>query len=158
MKLGVPQGSVLGPLLFAVYCRPVGDTNTDHGVHYHQYADDTQLHLAMSVDNTAAGLAVLAACTADVKQYRYLQNGLQLNPDKSEALVVGTANQLCAVDSSVSSVSVAGVDLPVAEDMKVLGVVLDRRLTFHKHVSMVAQSCNYHAQAIRHIRHNTLAR
>ena len=35
-----------------------------------------------------------------------------------------------------------------------LGVVLDRRLTFHKHVSIVARSCNsYHAQAIRHIRH-----
>jgi len=106
----------------------------------------------MSVDNTAAGLAVLAACTADIKQW-YLQNGLQLNPDKSEALVVGTANQLCVVGSSVSSVSVAGVDLPVAEDMKVLGVVLNRRLTFHRHVSIVARSCNYHAQAIRHIRH-----
>jgi len=48
---------------------------------------------------------------------------------------------------------VAGVDLPVADDIKVLGVVLDRRLTFHKHVSVVARSCNYHAQAIRHIRH-----
>ena len=55
--------------------------------------------------------------------------------------------------SSVSSVSVAGVDLPVANDIKVLGVVLDRRLSFHKHVSAVARSCNYHAQAIRHIRH-----
>jgi len=55
--------------------------------------------------------------------------------------------------SSVSSVSAAGVDLPVADDIKVLGVVLDRRLTFHKHVSAVARSCNYHAQAIRHIRH-----
>ena len=59
------------------------------------------------------------ACTADVRQW-YLQNGLLLNPDKSEALVVSTANQLCVVDSSASSVSVAGVDLPVAEDMKVL--------------------------------------
>ena len=61
--------SVLRPLLFAIYCSPVGDIITDHGVHYHQYADDTQLHLAMSVDNTAAGIAVLAACTADVKQW-----------------------------------------------------------------------------------------
>ena len=51
-------------------------------------------------------------------------------PGQVGALVVGTANQLCVVNSSVSSVSVAGVDLPVAEDMKVLGVVLDRRLTF----------------------------
>ena len=37
--------------------------------------------------------------------------------------------------------------------MKVLGVVLDRRLSFHKHVSAVARSCDYDAQAIRHIRH-----
>ena len=82
----------------------------------------------------------------------YLQNGLQLNPDKSEALIVGTNNQLHAVTSSVSSsVSVAGVDLPVAEEMKVLGVVLDQRLKFSKHVSAVARSCNYHAQAIRYI-------
>ena len=81
------------------------------------------------------------ACTADVRQ-SYLQNSLQLNTDKSEALVVGTANQLCDVDSSISSVSVAGVDLPVAEDMKVLGIVLDRRLTFHRHVCIVARSCN----------------
>jgi len=106
----------------------------------------------MTGSSVAAGLAVLAACTADVRQW-YLQNGLQLNPDKSEALVVGTANQLCAVDSSVSSVSVAGVDLPVAEYMKVLSVVLDLRLTFHKHVLMVARSCNYHLQAVRHMRH-----
>jgi len=63
---------------------------------------------------------------------------------------MGTANQLRAA-SSLSSVNVAGVDLPVAEDIKVLGVVLDRRLTFDKHFSAVARSCNYHAQAIRHI-------
>jgi len=37
--------------------------------------------------------------------------------------------------------------------MKVLGVVLDWRLTFEKQVMAVAQSCNYHAQAIHHIRH-----
>jgi len=83
----------------------------------------------------------------------YLQNGLQLNLDKSEALIVGTTKQLHAVTSSVSSVSVAGVDLPVADDIKVLEVVLDRRLSFHKHISAVAQSCNYHTQAIRHIQH-----
>jgi len=64
----VPQGSVLGPLLFAVYCSLVGDIITDHGVHYYQYTDDMQLHLAMSVDNTAAGLSTFAVCTANVKQ------------------------------------------------------------------------------------------
>ena len=76
-----------------------------------------------------------------------------INPDKSEALIVGTISQLHAATSSISSVSVARVNLPIANDIKVLGVVLDRRLSFHKHVSAVARSCNYHAQAIQHIRH-----
>ena len=62
------------------------------------------------------------------------ENGLQLNPDKSEALIVRTTNQLRAVTSCMSSVSVAGVDLPVADNIKVLGIVPDRRLSFHKHV------------------------
>jgi len=146
-QMGVPQGPVLGPLSFAVYCSPIADVISHHGVQYHQYADDTQLHLATCANNTPARLSVLAECTTNVRQW-YLQKGLQLNPDKSKALIVRTTNQLCALTSSVSSVSVAGVDLPVDDDIKVLGVVLDQRLSFHKHVSVVAQSCNYHAQAI----------
>jgi len=106
----------------------------------------------MRADNMPARLSVLAECTTEVRQW-YLQNGLELNPDKSEALIVGMTNHLRAMTSSVSSVSVAGVDLPVADDIKVLGVMLDRRLSFHKHVSAVVRSCNYHAQAIRHMRH-----
>ena len=69
----------------------LADVIASHGVRCYQYADDTQLHLAMHADNTADGLSVLAACTADVKQW-YMQNGLQLNPDKSEVLLMGMTN------------------------------------------------------------------
>jgi len=55
--------------------------------------------------------------------------------------------------SSMSFVSIAGVDLPVAEEIKVMGVVLDWCLTFHKHVSVVARSYNYYAEATSHICH-----
>ena len=88
----------------------------------------------MRADNTSAGLSVLTACTADVRQ-RYMQNSLELNADRSEALIVGTAHQLRTATSTVSSVTVAGVDLPLANEMNVLGVVPDRQLTFDKHVS-----------------------
>ena len=88
-------------------------------------------------------LSILAACTADIRQW-YLQNGLQLKTDKSEALIIGTANQLRTANSAITS---------VADEIKVLGVVLDRRLAFDKHVLAVTRSCNFRAQAIRHIRH-----
>jgi len=78
---------------------------------------------------------------------------LQLNPDKLDELIIGTTNQLQVGTASLSSVTVGGVDLPVADEMKVLGVVMDRRLSFDRHVTSVARACNYHVQAIRHIRH-----
>ena len=55
--------------------------------------------------------------------------GLQLSHDKSKVLTIGTSTQLLqAATSTMLSASVAGVDLPVAEEMKVLDVVvLDRR-------------------------------
>jgi len=63
LEVSVPRGSVLGPILFAIYAGLVADVIASHGVQYHQYADDTQLRLAMRADNTSAGLSALAACT-----------------------------------------------------------------------------------------------
>ena len=45
---GVPQGSVLGPILLTVYTSPVAKVSDAHGVVQQQYADDTQLYIAMS--------------------------------------------------------------------------------------------------------------
>ena len=79
-----------------------------------------------------------------------MQNGLQLNPEKSEALVIRTGNQLHAM-SSVTSVAVAGVNLPVADETKVLSVaqIGNRLLTstcwpWHDHVAtMCGHSITY---------------
>jgi len=62
MTTGVPQGSVLGPLLYMAYVTSVGRLIASYGVHYHEDADDTQLFTEMSVPATAA--IVLKHCNS----------------------------------------------------------------------------------------------
>jgi len=55
--------------------------------------------------------------------------------------------------SNFTHLNVAGSTVPLSDKIKLLGVTLDKSLTFHKHVNLVSQSCYYHIKALRHIRH-----
>jgi len=130
---------------------PVGEIVTRAGLGFHQYADDTQIFFAMRSADIQQDLEVLRVCTDHLRCW-FLTNGLMLNPDKSEAVVVGTRQQLGTV-VAVQTVPVAGVDLPIAPELKSLGVIIDSRLSFDSHVRAVCRSCNFHMRALSHIRH-----
>ena len=54
LSCGVPQGSILGPILFTLYTTPLWKICTKHSVTYHLYADDQQLYLAFKPSNAGA--------------------------------------------------------------------------------------------------------
>ena len=89
-KIGVPQGSSLEPLLFALYILPLANVTKAHGVNYHQYADDMQLYLSVDKQDRPARAGVLKLCTEAI--YILLShNSLKLNPSKLEAVQFGAA-------------------------------------------------------------------
>jgi hypothetical protein len=69
VSCGVPQGSVLGPLLFCVYLTGLKDVMTPFGIHYMWYADDIQLFMESSVDNLSGAVMRMEQCIGSVKEW-----------------------------------------------------------------------------------------
>ena len=98
LSSGVPQGSILGPLLFAMYVSPTDDARA-HQLQYHQYVDDLMLYTALTMP-MSGDLSSVADCTDAVSTW-FMEIALLLNGGKTEEVIFETRQRLASIDSTL---------------------------------------------------------
>ena len=144
---GVPQGSVLGPLLFSLFIVDIRDR-----LRYATgsvFADDTQIYLSVPFSRLTEGLAQIAYDENVISEYA-AANGLSLNLSESKILILGSNTYVNRIKlSDLPSVSVSGVSLPYVTEERSLGVVLQNDLSWRKHVSLISRKVHGTLHALK---------
>ena len=136
--VGVPQGSILGPLLFICYVNDLSDAFKETSQVF-SYADDTQLLIEAKTKNE---LLTKIKKSIEIAQEWFEENCLAINPGKTKVLILNTANsknentEIKIIDQNTKT----PVILKSKQHIKILGVYVDQNLNWTKQVKYVKKN------------------
>ena len=147
---GVPQGSVLSPILFTMYIKPLSAIIDSHSIIHHSFANDLQLQMSAPPDRISELLHSMQSCISDVKAWATV-NMLRLNDSKTELMLV-TSKRSKHLHNLPTSITIGNAQIPFKQSVKNLGFTLDCHLTMNAHVSNIAQTCYFELRRLAYIR------
>jgi hypothetical protein len=137
IRKGVPQGSILGPTLFNIFINDMLYCVKDYGLY--NYADDNTVSY---ICDTSIELVTKLELCGDIITEWFASNGMQANPDKYQSIVFGNKADL------PSSFTIKGHNVKCIENVKLLGIHIDKRLTFNTHISDICKKASRQVNAV----------
>ena len=147
---GVPQGSVLGPILFTMYIKHLSAIIHLHSNIHHSFADDLQLKMSAPPDRISELLHFTQSCMSGAKAWA-TANMLKLNDNKTELMLV-TSKGTKHLHILPTSITIGNAQVPFKQSVKNLGFTLDCHLTMNAHVSNIARTCYFELRRLASIR------